>query len=120
MACARVKQVRKNPLVHLARNLRWQVHKPDAALPGNSRPTDLPMRIHAQAGKSQLEAHPNPLLQAKRSDSLNPDSFAVQIADDSTVSRIESNVRQRTQFMPIVGACVPRGKRYHLHTHRRK
>ena len=47
---------------------------------------------------------------------LHSHTLAIEIADDSTVGCIESNVGQRTQFMSIVGARLPCGKRYYVHT----
>ena len=114
--CERIEKLREYPLVDLACGLGRQVQKADATLTGRARPADLPVGIHAQARKSQLEAYANTLLVAQRCNGLHSHTLAIEIADDSTVGCIESNVGQRTHFMSIVGARLPCGKRYYVHT----
>ena len=115
-----LQQIREDPLIDLPPRFHGQIQKTDPALPRGARPTYQPVGLHAQPRHSQLEAHPDALLLAQRRDGLYGRTLAVEIADDAAVGRVQRYIGQRAQLMPIVSACLPRGKRYDLHTIRQK
>src|ERR1039458_10288434 len=111
-----IEKVGKDPLIDLVTRACGQVYEADATLSRGAGPTDLPGGFHAQARKSQLKAQADALLLAQRGDGLYGHTLVVEVADDSTIGLIEGDVGQRAQFMPVVGACWPRGKKDCLHT----
>ncbi|MGA7171669.1 MAG: hypothetical protein WBX08_21120, partial [Candidatus Sulfotelmatobacter sp.] len=80
------------------------------ALSGPIGPADLAVAFNPQAWESQFEAHPYALLLTQGSDGLYGNAITVEVADNPSIGGIEGNVGQGTQFMTVVGACVPRGK----------
>ena len=59
-------------------------------------------------------------LRTQRSDGLHGHTLVIQVADDSTVAIVQSDVGQRAQLMPVVGACLPPGQGCCLHTLRQE
>ncbi len=115
-----IQKVGENPLVDLMTGGCGQIHEADTALSRGTGPSDLPVGFHAQARKPQFKAQADALLLAQRTDSLHGDTFVVEVADDATVGLVQSDVGQGAQFMPVVGARLPRGKKYRLHTLRQE
>src|SRR5580658_3346141 len=115
-----IQKVRKYPLVDLMMGAFGQVHEANAALSGALGPTDLTSGFHSQAGESQLKAEANPLLRAQGSDGLHGHTLVIEVADDSAVGIVQRDVGQRALLMPVVGACLPLGQGWCLHTLRQE
>src|SRR5580698_10331032 len=120
MAGENIQKIGKYPLIELTVGTCGQVDEADAALSRGTGPSDLPVGFDAQARKPQLKAQPDTLVLAQRANRLHGHTLAVEVADDSTVGLVEGNVGERAQLMPIVGAGLPRGKRYNLQTDRQR
>ena len=84
--------------------------------PEGLRPTDLTGRFDAQAGKFQLEAEVEALLWAQRRNGVHGHTQVIEVTNNSTVGVVHGHVGECAQLMPVVSACLPRGKRDCLHT----
>src|SRR5580704_860075 len=111
-----IEKVGEDPLVDLMTDAYGQVRETDTTLSRRISPTDLPLALDAHARKSQLKAQADALLRAQRGNGLQGNTLVVEIANDSTVAPIQDDVGQGAQFMPVMGAGLPRGKRDDLHT----
>ena len=120
LARDRIQKISEDPLADLATGACRQVHEADAILSRWTGPGDLAVGFHAQAWKSQLKAQADALLLVQRPNRLHCHPLVIEVANDSTVALVERDIGQRAQFMPVLGAWLPRGKRYCFHTLRQE
>src|ERR1700733_4918457 len=115
LAGSGIEEVGEDPLVDLMTSARRQLQETDAALSRRSGPADQPGGFNAQPRKSQLKPQADALFLAQGRNRLHRHTVIVEVADNAAVGLIQSDVSQRTQFMAIMNARLPRGKRYYLH-----
>jgi hypothetical protein len=86
-----------------------KIEKSNSALAGGICPNHFAHRIYLDPRMAKFKTHAHPLVQSKRSNCLNGNAFAVQIANNTAIGFVESHIRQSVKVLPVLATGSTRG-----------